>query len=263
MAIKILKDSLQELITYRPVMWQLVSQIITLRYRRTLMGYLWTLVNPLLMMGILAFVFSALFGQDVKTFAMFLFAGLIPWNFFSSAVSQSSTAFLQNEGLIKKIYLPKLVFPITLLAALFFDSILAFIALFLIVLLIGGSVNSTLVFLPIAYVLLFVFTLGISLIVSVITVYFRDLQHVVTVAIQGLFFLTPVIYKPEAIAERAPLIVWLNPLVPFIELFRAPLYYSKFPELSTIVASLGLAVVSMVVGVSVFLNFEKKLIFRL
>jgi ABC-type polysaccharide/polyol phosphate export permease len=115
-----------ELYGNRNVLQQLIAQQLILRYRRTLLGYLWTLINPLLMMSVMAVVFSTLFKADLKTFAVFLFAGMIPWNFFSSVVTQSGTAFINNESLIKKIYLPKAIFPLSIAFALLVDSLLSF-----------------------------------------------------------------------------------------------------------------------------------------
>jgi ABC-type polysaccharide/polyol phosphate export permease len=227
------------------------------------MGYFWTLLNPLLMMSVMAVVFSALFKVDLKAFALFLFAGMIPWNFFSAVVTQSGTAFIQNEGLIKKIYLPKGIFPLSVALALLIDSVLSFIALFIIIVAIGGPVTMAILFIPVAYSLLFVFAIGVGLIMSVATVFFRDLQHVTAIVMQGLFFVTPVFYKPEALVNQAAWILQLNPIVPFIELFRAPLHLGQFPSANTILLAAMISVSSLLVGLMVFLKQEKKLVFRL
>ena len=177
-----------ELYDSRTVLSQLVAQQLILRYRRTVLGYLWTLVNPLLMMSVMALVFATLFKADLKTFAIFLFSAMIPWNFFSSVVTQSGTSFINNEGLIKKIYLPKAIFPLSITFALLIDSVLSFFALLAIIAVIGGSMSWAVLFIPVAYTLLFFFALGIGLIMSVATVFFRDLQHVILIAMQGLFY---------------------------------------------------------------------------
>lgn len=252
-----------ELYDSRNVLSQLISQQLVLRYRRTALGYLWTLVNPLLMMSVMALVFATLFKADLKTFAIFLFAAMIPWNFFNSVVTQSGTSFINNEGLIKKIYLPKAIFPLSIAFALLIDSALSFLALFLIIFMIGGSLSWTLLFIPIAYLLLFFFALGIGLIMSVVTVFFRDLQHVILIAMQGLFFLTPILYKRESLAGKVAWLVDLNPVVPFIELFRAPLTNSSLPNLHVILNASLLSVSAMAVGLFVFLRQEKNIVFRL
>lgn len=252
-----------ELYGSRNVLSQLVAQQLILRYRRTALGYLWTLINPLLMMSVMALVFATLFKADLKTFAIFLFSAMIPWNFFNSVVTQSGTSFINNEGLIKKIYLPKAIFPLSIAFALLIDSALSFFALFAIIVAIGGSLSWAALFIPVAYVLLFFFALGIGLVTSVATVFFRDLQHVILIAMQGLFFLTPIIYKHDALAGKVAWLVGLNPVVPFIELFRAPLSQASLPSASVIFQATLLSLSAMVVGLFVFLRQEKQIVFRL
>ena len=258
-----IRSFLLELYNSRDVLSQLVSQQLILRYRRTALGYLWTLINPLLMMTIMALVFSTLFKADLKTFVVFLFAGMIPWNFFNSVVTQSGASFTTNEALIKKIYLPKALFPLSIAFSLFIESTLSFLALFVIILIIGGSLSWVVLFIPIAYLLLFFFALGIGLIMSIATVFFRDIQHVILIAMQGLFFLTPILYKHDALTGKITWLIALNPVVPFIALFRAPLCSNSLPSQSIIIQATLIAFSSMVVGILSFLWQEKKIVFRL
>lgn len=254
---------LSELHGNHNVLSQLVIQQLILRYRRTALGYLWTLINPLLMMSVMAAVFSALFNADLKVFAVFLFAGMIPWNFFNSVVTQSSAAFINNEGLIKKIYLPKIIFPLSVAFALLVDALLSFLVLFLIIIALGGALSWSLLFLPISFFLLFVFALGLGLITSVATVFFRDLQHVIVIAMQGLFFLTPILYKHNALSGKIAWLIALNPVTPFIALFRIPLIDATLPNGSVLLQTIAISVCAMVVGLFIFLSQEKKIIFRL
>lgn len=252
-----------ELYGSRNVLKQLVAQQLILRYRRTLLGYLWTLINPLLMMSVMAVVFSTLFKADLKTFAVSLFAAMIPWNFFSSVVTQSGSSFINNEGLIKKIYLPKVIFPLSITFALLIDSLLSFLALFAIILALDGMLSWSLLFLPISFVLLFLFALGLGLIMSIATVFFRDLQHVILIAMQGLFFLTPILYKHDALAGKVAWLVGMNPVTPFIALFRAPLIEAALPSGSILLQTVAISSSAMAIGLFVFLRQEKKIVFRL
>jgi len=252
-----------ELYGSRNVLYQLVAQQLILRYRRTALGYFWTLINPLLMMTVMAVVFSALFRADLQTFAIFLFAGMIPWNFFSSVVTQSGTAFINNEGLIKKIYLPKALFPLSIATALLIDSLFSFVALFAIIIALGGKISWALLFLPISYALLFVFAMGFGMIMSVATVFFRDLQYVMAIAMQALFFLTPILYKPDALAGKVKWMVEINPVTPFVALFRAPLIDATLPSAHVLLQAVTIAVATFAVGLIIFLGQEKKIVFRL
>ena len=254
---------LSELYCSREVLSQLVTQQLILRYRRTVLGYLWTLINPLLMISLMAVVFSTLFKVDVKVFAVFLFTGMIPWNFFSSVSTQSGSAFIQNEGLIKKIYLPKAIFPLSIAFALLVDSLLSFLALFVIIIALGGQLGWPLLFLPVSFLLLFFFTLGFALIMSIATVFFRDLQHVILVAMQGLFFLTPILYKHDALAGKVAWLVGMNPVTPFITLFRAPIIEAVLPSSAVLLQAVVISASSLTIGLWVFLCQEKKIVFRL
>jgi ABC-type polysaccharide/polyol phosphate export permease len=188
---------------------------------------------------------------------------MIPWNCFSSSVIQSGSAFINNESLIKKIYLPKSLFPLSISLGVLIDSALSFFALFIIILVLGGKLTWALLFIPFAFVLLFFFTFGISLIIAISTVFFRDLQYIMTVAMQALFFLTPVMYKKDMLGGKIAWLVGLNPVVPFIELFRAPLNTASLPSVSIIAQAALIAGVSMVIGLTVFIKNEKKIVFRL
>ena len=252
-----------EVYNRRQVLRQLVMQQLTLRYRRTVLGFLWTLINPLLMMSVMAIVFSTIFKSELKTFAVFLFSGMIPWTFFSSVATQSGAAFINNEGLIKKIYLPKAIFPLSITLSLLIDSVLSFLALFIIMLCLGAGFSVALLFVPISFLLLFLFSFGIGLVMSIATVFFRDLQHVMQIIIQGLFFLTPVLYKHEMFTGYVGILIRLNPVVPFIEIFRAPLYEGVMPSVDVICQASIVAVVTFVLGLGVFLSQEKKIVFRL
>lgn len=252
-----------ELYEYRYVLQQLVRQHLILRYRRTFFGYLWTLFNPLLMMSVTAVVFSTIFKMDLKTYAIFLFAGMIPFTYFSLSVTQSGQSLIMNEGLIKKVFIPKLYFPLGASMALLIDSVLTAVALFIIILVIGGKVTFALVSIPLAYLLLFLFSFGVAMIMTVSTVYFRDLQHVVGILMQALLFLTPVFYKPESLEGKVAWLIALNPLTQFVELFRAPIYQGIFPDVLVVFKAAVLAILSLIIGFWVFRNNEYRVAFRL
>lgn len=253
----------KEMYEFSGVVEQLLKQHLILRYRRTVLGYFWTLLNPLLMMAVMAVVFANLFKADLKTFAIFLFAGMIPWNFFNSVVAQSSGSIINNEGLIKKIYIPKLVFPLSISLALFIDGVLSFFVLFAIILFLGGSLSWALLFLPVSFILMFVFSFGLGVVASVATVYFRDLQYVIMIGLQGLFFLTPVFYNKDAIFGGASWVINANPVAPFISLFRDPILSGVVPDASIIVQTTIIAAVSLTMALVVFIWAEKKIIYRL
>ena len=253
----------KELYDSRQVLQELVTQHLILRYRRTLLGYFWTLINPLLMISIMAVVFANLFKTDYRSFAVFLFAGMIPWNFFNAVVTQSGMALINNEGLIKKIYLPKVLFPLSITIALLIDSLLSFAALFILMLALGVSFSWSILFLSISFSLLFMFAIGCGLMISIATLFLRDLQYVISIIMQGLFFLTPILYQRDALSGKTAWLIQLNPVTVFIMLFRAPLVDGTLPGAEVILRAAIIALISITLGLFIFLQQEKKIVFRL
>lgn len=252
-----------ELQTHGEVLRQLVRQQLILRYRRTVVGYFWTLINPLLMMSVTAVVFSALFKVPLREYSVFLFSGMIAWNSFSATVSQSCQAIIGSEGLIKKIYLPKMLFPLAISFGVAIDTLLSFLALFVIILVLGGKFSLALFILPVSFFLLFVFALGIGLVMSVVTVFFRDLVYIINVILQAMFFLTPIMYDKTMLGGPAAILMKINPLVAYVDTFRSPLANGVMPSLHSLSLALIYAIVSLLIGLAVLSANEKKIVYRL
>lgn len=258
-----MKTFLSELWQARIVISQFVHQYVTLRYRRTVLGFAWTLLNPLFTMAVTSVVFSLMMRMALKDFAIFLFTGLIPWTLFSACALQGGGSIIENEALIKKIYIPRQVFVVSRCIGLLVDALLSFGALFIIAALIGAKITLALVFLPIAFVLVFVFSVGMALMLSVLIVYYRDTQHVIGIVFQAGYYLTPIIYPVSIVPERYRWIFTANPMYYFVDLFRIPIYSGDFPPLTLVGGAALLAVAAFLLGVSVFKKFDHTLIFRL
>lgn len=254
---------INEIIEYKQVLRQLINQQITMRYRRTFFGFFWTLLNPLLNMAIIAVVFSLVMKFQVNEYAIFLFAAMIPWSIFSNSLNQGGSSLLANESLFKKIYLPKQLFVISIVTSTLVDSLLSTACLFIIALILGAKITFALFFLPMSFLLLVTFTLGITFILSIVTVYYRDVQYLIGVVLQALYFATPIIYPVNAIPEKFHTIFTLNPLVYYIDLFRSPIYYGLIPNIHTVLICSVCSLLSIVCGVVYFRRNEKKVIFRL
>lgn len=253
----------RELFAYRYVFLCLVRIHMLLRYQRTALGFLWTLLNPLVTMAVTAVVFSMVLRIEMRSYAIFLLSGSIPWLCFSNTVLQSVGAFINNEGLIKKVYVPKLVFPAALATSALLDSLLSATALLLIVVALGAEISIHLLFLPVAFVMLYVFATAVGLLVSVATVYFRDLQYIANHLLQMAYFLTPVLYPLDMIPPKFHGLYALNPIVPFIELFRAPIYRNQWPDPSVIAAAGLTGAAMLVIALAIFRRYENRLVFRL
>lgn len=259
----ILADDRRQLTRFWPVVQNMVSQELRVRYQRSALGFVWTLLNPILMMTTMTLVFSQVFGIDNKLYAVNLFAGMVPWGFLANSVSDSAYCIIAQEGLIRKIYLPKLIFPLTKVLINLSTFVLSMAALFVLVVPLGAKVTFALLLLPVAVVLLAIFTLGLALLVSILNTFYRDFGHLVSVFLQAWYFATPIMYEITRLPESIRWRFWLNPAYSFVRLFQVILYDGRCPDLMTFLVAACVALVSLGVGYAAFKCHEDKLVFRL
>ncbi|QEH33730.1 Teichoic acid translocation permease protein TagG [Aquisphaera giovannonii] len=258
-----LRDDRAQLIRYWPVIQNLVMQELRVRYQRSLLGFFWTLLNPLLMMTTLSIFFSAM-SPKTPHFPVFVFAGMVPWGFLSGSINECATCIIQNEGLIRKIYLPKLVFPITRLLINLITMALSLGAMFLLLGPMGARPSLPMVLLPAALVLFMAFAAGLGLLVATTNTFFRDCGHLVAVFLQAWYFATPIVYRAEEVFGQTSMWMFrINPAYYFIELFHAIIYEGLWPATGTWLLAFAIAVVSLGMGYAVFKSQEDKMVFRL
>jgi ABC-type polysaccharide/polyol phosphate export permease len=249
---------------FREVLRNLVSSDLKLRFRRSFLGYGWSLLYPVLTMLIVAAVFSNLmkFGSP-KDMVVYVFAGLVPWNFLLASCISGGNAIITNEALLKKIYLPKLIFPLSILLARLVDFLFNLAALFIIVSFISFRPSLALLALPGAIAILFLFIDGITVALAAINVYIRDAAHLMSVVLQLAFYATPIIYREDLLGPRMRMLLEFNPLVHIIRLFHLILADGQFPDAQQwgIAAAIGLG--TAWIGNALFLRLERNLIFRL
>jgi ABC-2 type transport system permease protein/lipopolysaccharide transport system permease protein len=252
----------RELLRFWPVVQNMVAGELRVRYQRSILGFVWTLLNPLLMMLTLSVVFSYL-ARGVENYPLFLLAGMVPWTFLSTSINESAFCIIQNEGLIKKIYIPKLVFPLARVLISLATFALSLSALFVLLWPLGARPSLSLLFLPVAIGLFAVFVLGLSLIVATANTFFRDCGHLVSVFLQAWYFLTPILFPLNQFKGIPQWRFKLNPAFYFIELFHEILVYGHWPPWEWIVAAAVIASTSLVVGYAIFKSQEDKMVFRL
>lgn len=242
----------------------LLRKHVVLRYNRTYLGLFWAILNPLFSLSVMVLVFSTIFGADPKEFALFLFSGIIPWFLFSSVVTSCSGVLYENEGLIKKIYLPKIIFPFSTSITVLIDSFLLLISLIILSMILNGNLTTALLFVPISYLLLLLFSIGIGLTCSILATKYRDMMHIVPIILQAGFFLSPVIYDESRINNNLLNFIFeINPLTSYIKLFREPLYVGVIPETSTILYSVLLSSILFIGGLIFFQRNYKKIVYIL
>jgi ABC-type polysaccharide/polyol phosphate export permease len=258
-----LRQDREQLPRFWPVIQNMVTQELRVRYQRSLLGFFWTLLNPLLMMVTLSWAFSQFVG-GVPNYRLFLFSGMVPWGFMSGSLNECALCIIANEGLIRKIYLPKLVFPLARVLINLVTLIFTLAALFLLLVPLGGArLAPAMILLPVAIALYAMFTQGLSLAVATANTFFRDCGHLVSVFLQAWYFASPIIYRAEDFPPEAQWRFRLNPAYYFLDLFHDTVYHGRWPLVSSWLMATAIAVVSLGIGYAIFKSQEDKMVFRL
>jgi ABC-2 type transport system permease protein/lipopolysaccharide transport system permease protein len=252
-----------ELGKFWPVVQNMVVQELRVRYQRSMLGFFWTLLNPILMMVTLTVVFSQLLREEWKSYAVYLFAGMVPWGLLSGTLNDSAYCIIANEGLIRKIFLPKLVFPITRLLINLTTFLLSMGAMFLLVVPLGARLTWALAMLPVAVALMAIFALGLGLVVAIANTFYRDCSHLVSVFLQAWYFATPILYTIDKLKVEQQWRFWLNPAYPLIKLFQVIIRDGHWPNPALFLLAAAIAAASLGVGYATFKSYEDKLVFRL
>ena len=271
---------LREIWQSRELLQNLTNREVRGKYRRTALGQLWSLANPIAAILIYTFIFSFIFRlpaqvgdpSGLNNYALWLVCGLLPWLFFNRVLTLGTESLVANAGLIQKVYFPRIVLPLSLANATFFTWLLEMGVLVVALSLLGSFVLPWLPLVALFMMVFAVFAVGLSMIFSIINVYFRDLSYLLTIVLQFWFYLTPILYPVELVATQSdklggligtPItlldIYSLNPVAGFIEIFRNLLYDNRVPDLSTVLVAGAWTVSALGVGAWMYSRKEKML----
>lgn len=251
-------NTIRELYQYREMIFSLIRKDLRSRYKGSALGFLWTFINPLLQLVVYTIVFSVLFPTNIEKFYIFLFIGLVPWLFFNTSLVGGSTSIVSQENLIKKIYFPRQVLPISFVTSAFVNMLLTFLVIFAVLLLSGFGINFQILWaLPIVMLVEYILALGISMMMSALTVYVRDLEYILGIVAMCWMYLTPILYEIDTIPEPYRQLIYLNPMTGVIACYRDILYYKQLPELETLGAAFAMGLLFLIAGHIVFQHLQK------
>lgn len=248
---------------FRPLLSELVVRDIKVKYRRSVLGVLWTLLNPLFMMTILSVVFSNIFKFDVENFPLYVLSGQVIFNFFNDSTTMSLSAIINNSSLIKKIYVPKYLFVLSRVVSGVINLMAAFTALLLVMTATRAELHWEVFLSIIPMAMVVVFSLGVGLLLAAVTVRFRDIQHLYTVFTTGLMYLTPVIYPMSMLPSRIRFIVMLNPLTNYLLMFRDLVMNETIPSAGSFALGAAEMVIALALGVYVFYKNQDSFILNI
>ena len=241
------------------MIFSLVKKDLRGRYKGSVLGFLWTFINPLLQLVVYTIVFSFILKTNIERYYLYLFVALIQWIFFSSSITVGSASIVAQKDLIKKIYFPRMVIPISYVTSSFVNMLLCFIVIFAVIIVSGAGINFlALLTLPVIMLVEYILALGMAMLTSAITVYFRDLEHILGIVTMAWMYMTPIMYDKSIVPENLMPIFNLNPMTHVIECYRAVLYEKKIPDLTTLLSAAGLGILILIVGILVFNKLQKR-----
>lgn len=248
---------LRELYQYRELLKSNIRKEIRGKYKGSFLGILWSFVNPLLSVLVYAIVFPLVLKNTQPHYVTFLIIGIIPWTFFTSAVSQGTTTVFVNGGIIKKVYFPREILPLSVVTSSLINFIISCLIIFIFLIVSGIGVSAYILLLPIIMFIQYILLLGIVFITSSIDVYIRDAEYIINFFINMLFYATPIIYSADLFPKSVAWILNLNPMAVLINSYRDILYYQQIPNLGNLFFVFLLSIILLLLGIKVFKVLEK------
>ena len=248
--------SLQELAAAREVVLALVWREVRARYRGSVLGFLWTLLNPLMFMAIYSLVFTVYLRIEMASYPVFLFTGLLPWIWFSSALLSGASSVIDGSSLIKRVAFPPLILPTVAVTANLVNFLFGLPLLLLFMLGFRVPLTWAVLSLPLAVMIQYVFTLGLAVILAMLTTRYRDLQHLLGNFITLWFFLTPILYPYPMVPASFHSLLFVNPMAAIVAPYQDALYYGRFPALSMLLAAAAVSVTLLAVALWVYARWR-------
>lgn len=248
-----------ELYRYRELLRNLVARDLKVRYRNSILGFIWCLLNPLLMMGVFTFVFTVLMKSAIPNYPVFILIGILAWNFHATAVTGALGSIVQNSGLVLKVYFPRETLPLAVVLSNAVNFVLALIALFAMIFVFHIHLSATLVFLPFILLVQIMFAMGVALFLAALTVFYRDVEIITETILLAWFFLTPIVYRMADVFPAYSRLMYIaNPMASIVEAYRDVLYAGGMPGLDFLARTFITSLVILLVGYVFFRRSAKR-----
>ncbi len=255
-----IKEKVDAFHRFTPLLKELVVRDIKVRYRHSVLGLVWTVLNPLLMMVVITFVFSTLFKQNIPNYPIYYLSGSLLFSFNSESTTTALNSMVTNASLIKKVYIPKYLFPFSNILSGLVNLGFSLIAMFIVMVATGAPFHITLLLIPIPVFYTFLFSTGLGILLSALTVYFRDIAHFYSVFILAWTYFTPIFYPVEILGEKAMMLMRLNPMYHYISYMRELVVNGSFPSMKENLFCLLIGLFMVIVGLLVFYKKQDRFV---
>ena len=257
----ILKDRIDRFWKYRDLLKHLVTKDLKLKYRRSVLGYLWSVLNPLLIMIVISIVFSTMFNRDIENYPLYLFTGQLLYNYMNQSTHMALSAINSNAALIKKAYVPKYIFVFSKITSGFVDLVLSLGALLIVMIFTGAGMSVYNLLFPLVLLQLYVFCLGLGLFLAQANVFFRDVTYICNAVPTAWMYLTPIFYPVEALPDMAEwFVTHLNPLYFYVTQFRDVIYFQRLPQGDMLLAGCAASALMLLIGIRAFVKKQDEFI---
>ena len=258
-----LKTAKEHLFKYKPLIHELVIRDVKVKYRRSFLGYLWSLLNPLMMMAVMTVVFSHVFRANIENYPLYLICGQTLFSFFSESTSVAMRSILNSGGLIKKIYVPKFIFPVSCVTSSFVTMSFSLAAILIVMLVTRAHFYWTILLTPIPISFLYLFSCGMGMILSALAVYFRDITHLWSVATLAWMYGTPIFYTIDMMPERLLKVMKMNPMYHYLNVFRHLVMDGVIPGPNAWFGCVASGIVVFALGLIIFNRLQKNFILHI
>ena len=248
----------KNLYNYRELLKSNITKDVGGKYKNSFLGVLWSFVNPLLQIAVYAFVFQIILKSNIENYAVYLCCGLIPWQCFSSVVLRGAATIIDNGNIIKKVYFPREILPISVASSEGVNFLISSVIILGFVIFGGIGLNINILWFFLIFVIQYIVSIGVAFIVSSLTVYFRDLMHILGICIQLLFYATPIVYSIESVPAKFHFLVKLNPMSYLIEGYRCIFYNKTAPSFHGLFIAFVMGIVLVLFGYFIFRKLEKR-----
>ena len=253
-------ETIGAIASHREFLKNLVLRDLKLKYRGSVLGFMWSLLNPLAVVLAYTLAFKYILQIGQPDYAFFILLGVLAWTFFAGAATMSTGAIIESAGLVKAVQFPRAILPLATVFFTFTQYLLtALVFLPLLLLVRQEPVGWPMLLYPVFLVLQVAFTIGVALFLSAATTFFRDVRHLVEVALQLLFWTTPIVYSAEIVPDALRPLILASPMAPYITAYHEVFYYVRWPSITTWVMTIGYAAIALGGGILLFTRWQDEL----
>ena len=256
----IIMNAFKEIYNYRELLKTNIKKEVRGKYKGSWLGIIWTFLNPLLMLAVYAFVFPYILRVPVENYTIFMIVALIPWNFFTMAVTTGTSCITANGEILKKVYFPREIIPISITVSQLINFLITCIIMFIFIIFSGVGFSIHFLMFPLIILIQFILILGINFILSAVTVFVNDIAHFVQVAMTLGFYATPIVYLSSMLPEKFQWVMHINPMAIIVEAYRSILFYHEWPDMKWLLIWTVISVLILIFGYLIFKKLEKSFV---